>query len=255
MSPGPVTESFSSRSLAGKVAIITGAARGQGEAEARLFAALGASVVLTDIQIDGQRVAEEIGGDAVFARHDVADIESWAEVVRIAVDRFGRLDILVNNAAISKPTPLLETTVQDFDNHYRVNQLGVFLGMQAVVEPMKTSGGGSIINICSVVGMRSPIGQFPYATTKWAVRGMTGCAAAELARDGIRVNAVFPGLINTPMLAGNPPGMTERYERMIPFKRMAQPREVADVVAFLASDASSYVTGAEINVDGGVRVS
>ena len=240
-------------SLLGKVAIITGAARGQGAAEARLFCARGAKVVMTDV-LDGREIAEAIGPDAVFLSHDVADEAGWRAVVEQAADRFGGVDVLVNNAGITRPQPLLRTTQEDFEAHFRVNQLGVFLGMRAVAPAMKGRGGGSIINIASVSGMRTPVGQFAYASTKWAVRGMTGCAALELARDGIRVNAVMPGLTDTPMLDVNPPGMNERYAQMIPLRRLGRPEEIADAVAFLASDAARYVTGAEIAVDGGVHL-
>jgi 3alpha(or 20beta)-hydroxysteroid dehydrogenase len=240
--------------LSGKVAIITGAAGGQGEAEARLFVAEGARVVITDVQEQGQQVAEDLGDAAIFLRHDVSDQAAWEHVVSETLRRFGRLDVLVNNAAIFRPQPLLATTPDEFEAHFRVNQLGIFFGMRAVVEPMKRAGIGSIINICSISAVRNIPGQFAYAATKWAVRGMSGCAAAELAADGIRVNSVYPGVINTPMLAGNSAETNARYARAIPLGRIAEPQEVAAVVAFLASDEARYVTGAEIVVDGGARL-
>ena len=236
--------------LSGKVAIITGAAGGQGEAEARLFVALGAKVTITDIQAGGQKVAAELGDSAFFMRQDVSDGDAWAEVVAETLRRFGKVDALVNNAAIF----LVDTSADELEQHFRINQLGVFLGMKSVIEPMKAAGGGSIVNISSVSGLRNIPGQFAYAASKWAVRGMTGNAAAELARFGIRVNGVYPGIINTPILAGNTAETNARFARTVPIGRMAEPTEVAEVVAFLASDAASYVNGAEIAVDGGVRL-
>jgi 3alpha(or 20beta)-hydroxysteroid dehydrogenase len=240
--------------LTGKVAIITGAAGGQGEAEARLFVAEGARIVLTDVQEKGEAVASDLGGAALFMRHDVADATAWEQVVAETIRRFGKVDVLVNNAAMFDPKPLAETSAADFEQHFRVNQLGVFLGMQAVLKAMSEAGNGSIINISSISAVRNIPGQFAYAASKWAVRGMTGCAAAELGRVGIRVNSVYPGLINTPMLAGNAPETNAAYARMVPLGRMAEPKEVAEVVAFLASDAASYVNGAEIAVDAGARL-
>ena len=241
-------------SLEGKVAIITGAAGGQGEAEARLFVKLGALVAIADVQEKGAQVANDLGDAALFRQHDVSNQASWGQLIKDVMGRFGRIDVLVNNAAVFAPKRMVETSVADMDLHYRVNQLGVLLGMQAVIDPMQAAGAGSIINISSISGMRHVPGQFAYAASKWAVRGMSGCAAAELARVGIRVNAVFPGLIDTPMLAGNSPETNAMYASMIPMGRMASPWEVAEAVAFLASDASSYLTGAEIAVDGGGRL-
>jgi 3alpha(or 20beta)-hydroxysteroid dehydrogenase len=240
--------------LNGKVAIITGAAGGQGEAEARLFVVQGARVVITDIQDQGGQVAADLGEAAVFLKHDVSDSAGWSQVVAETLRRFGKVDALVNNAAMFNPKSLVETSAAEMEQHFRINQLGVFLGMQAVIAPMTAAGAGSIVNISSVSGMRNIPGQFAYAATKWAVRGMTGNAAAELARFGIRVNSVYPGLIDTPMLAGNSAETNARFARGVPLGRMAEAREVAAVVAFLASDAASYVNGAEIAVDGGVRL-
>ncbi|MGV0742355.1 glucose 1-dehydrogenase [Mycolicibacterium sp. XJ870] len=238
--------------LSGKVAIITGAARGQGEAEARRFAELGARVVLTDVLAEqGEAVAASIGGTARFVHHDVGSAEAWQATVQSALAEFGRVDVLVNNAAICVNQPLMEQSADGFERMLRVNLLGAFLGMQAVVEPMKAAGGGSIVNISSQAGLQGLAGYSAYGASKWGVRGMSRVAAIELGAWGIRVNTVYPGMIDTPMIAhlhverglGGHPGA--------PLTRVGTPQEVADVVAFLASDASSYITGAELAVDGG----
>lgn len=189
--------------LSDKVAIITGAARGQGAAEARLFANLGAKVVLTDVDIAGEAVAHGIGDETKFVRHDVASSADWENVVSTTVAAFGKIDVLVNNAGIYGPKSLEDTDEALFERHYRVNQLGVFLGMKAVVPAMRKAGGGSIINISSQVGLSSHPGMLAYATTKWAVRGMSKAAAQDLASANIRVNSVHPGLIDTPMISHN----------------------------------------------------
>ena len=241
--------------LDGRVAIVTGAARGQGEAEARLLAQHGARVVLTDIRGEqGRAVAEEIGAGARFVEHDVASEEEWRTVVDEALGAFGRIDVLVNNAAISRPVKLIDTDTELYDQMYRVNQLGVFLGMRAVVEPMRAAGGGSIINISSVAGLKGTNSLFAYTATKWAVRGMTKSGALELARYGIRVNAIFPGVIDTPMNEDNPARMNEVLVRTTPMRRMGEPSEIAAAVLFLASPGSSFTTGAELAVDGGMSL-
>jgi 3alpha(or 20beta)-hydroxysteroid dehydrogenase len=166
--------------LSGKVAIITGAAQGQGAAEARLFADLGARVVLTDVLVDkGREVAAAIGDSARFLHHDVSDESGWAAAVDTAVSEFGRLDVLVNNAAICKVVPLTEQTADGFDQMFRVNLLGAFLGIKAVVEPMKAAGGGSIVNISSQAGVQGLAGYTAYGASKWGLRGMSKVAAIE----------------------------------------------------------------------------
>ncbi len=239
----------------GRVAIITGAARGQGEAEARLLAEHGANVVLTDVLADlGQAAAADIGAQALFVPHDVSSAEGWQAVVAATLEAFGRVDVLVNNAAISRALKLEHTEPEVFDEIYRVNQLGVFLGMQAVLAPMKAVGGGSIINISSVAGLQGTSTLFAYTATKWAVRGMTKSAALELARYNIRVNAIFPGVIDTPINDDNPPGMNDVLVKTTPMRRMGEPREIAEAVLFLASSASSFATGADFAIDGGMSI-
>lgn len=238
--------------LSGKVALITGAARGQGAAEARLFASLGARVVITDVlENEGQQVAAQIGDAARFVRHDVSDPAGWQRAVGVAVTDFGRLDVLVNNAAICAVVPITEQTLDGLDRMLRINLVGPFLGIQAVVEPMTAAGGGSIINVSSQAGLQGLAGYGAYGSSKWGLRGLTKVAAIELGPLGIRVNTVYPGMIDTPMVAhldvqrgpGGHPGS--------PLTRVGAPEEVAEVVAFLASDGSSYMTGADLAVDGG----
>jgi 3alpha(or 20beta)-hydroxysteroid dehydrogenase len=238
--------------LDGKIAIITGAASGLGEAQARLFVAEGAKVVMTDIQESGGSIAAELGNSAIFLRHDISDQARWRQVVTTAVSTHRRLDILVNNAAINHSKPIMETTAADLQRCLDVNALGMMLGMQAAFEALKASGKGAIVNISSAIALRYFPGLFAYSASKWASRGISGCAAAEFSRTGIRVNTLLPGMIQTPMLAGNSPEVLKHYESMIPLGRIGRPDEVAQVAAFLASDAASYVTGAEILIDGGI---
>ena len=214
--------------LSGKVAIITGGGRGQGEAEARLFASLGARVVVTDILEDeGQEVAAAIGDSARFTRHDVGSADGWAEAVAFACNEFGRLDVLVNNAAICAVAPIVDQSVDEFERMLRVNLVGPFLGIKAVVEPMKAAGGGSIVNISSQAGLQGLAGYGAYGSSKWGLRGLTKVASIELGQYGIRVNTVYPGMIDTPMIAhlnvrrrpGGHPGS--------PLNRVGAPEEVA----------------------------
>ena len=238
--------------VAGKVVIVTGAASGQGAAEARAFAAAGARVVVADIDEGGRELAASLGDRAVFQRLDVAEAADWQAAVSVAKDRFGRLDVLVNNAGVYKPRSFLDTDEALWTLHYRVNQLGPFLGMRAATEVMRTAGGGSIVNISSFSAMSSYPGHFAYGSSKWALRGMTRLAAVELAPFGIRVNGVFPGMIDTPMLGENDPGQLAAYAKAIPIGRAGTADEVAQLVLFLASDASSYISGAEIAITGGM---
>lgn len=236
--------------LAGKVAVISGGARGMGAAHARRFVAEGASVVIGDVLDDeGAAVAKELG-DAVVYRHlDVREPEQWAGAVAAAVEEFGGLHVLVNNAGIVNGNLLVDFALDEWQRIIDINLTGTFLGMQAAVPAMKARGGGSIVNISSVEGMRGSPGLHGYTATKFAVRGLTKSAALELAPQGIRVNSVHPGLISTPMTEGIPADFLQ-----IPLARAAEPDEVSALVAYLASDESSYSTGAEFVVDGGLTV-
>lgn len=243
------------RILEGKVAIVTGAARGQGEAEARLFAEHGARVVLTDILTEqGQAVAADIGESACFVTHDVASEADWARVVETAVNTFGAVHILVNNAAISRPSKLESTDLATYQQIVGINQTGVFLGMRAVLEPMKRAGGGSIINVGSVAALQGTSTLFAYTASKWAVRGMSKSAALELARYNIRVNAIHPGVIDTPINHDNPEKMNQVLVQSTPMRRMGQPAEIAEAVLFVASDRAGFATGADFTIDGGMLI-
>ena len=240
--------------LEGKTALITGGARGQGAAEARLFAEEGADVVLTDVlDEDGERTADAIGAD--YLHHDVTSEAEWAAVVAHSVELHGGIDVLVNNAGIYAQTTLIGGDLEEYRRVIEVNQVGVFLGMREVAPVMIERGGGSIINISSVGGMRGGGGSFAYTASKWAVRGMTKSAAVRLGPHGIRVNSIHPGLIDTPMLGETRMANPDTLEQMlgqIPLGRIAQPGEVAKLALFLASDDSAYSTGSEFLVDGGL---
>ncbi len=235
--------------LDGKVALITGGARGQGAAEGKRFADEGATVYLTDVLADeGAKTAADLG--ATFLTHDVTDPEQWAAVMgRIVADR-GRLDVLVNNAGILHWATMTKTPLDVWNRILAVNQTGVFLGMQAAAGPMMAQRSGSIVNISSIGGMRGSSPCFAYGATKWAVRGMTKGAAQELGPFGIRVNSIHPGIIDTPMMADQP--LTEMAERSVPLGRFADADEVAKLALWLASDDSAYASGAEFVLDGGM---
>ena len=236
--------------LDGKVVIITGGARGQGAAECRLFVAEGAQVVITDVlDAEGEALATETG--ATFIHHDVTDEATWRAVTQRTLETHGGVTGLVNNAGIHTPEGLLATDLPTYRRVIDVNQVGAYLGMRAVAPVMAERGGGSIVNISSVAGLRGTAAGFAYAASKWAVRGMSRSAALELASVGIRVNSVHPGPIDTPMAqaAQNDPN-TARLR--VPLGRRGTSEEVALLVLYLLSDESSYCTGAEFVIDGGM---
>lgn len=231
-----------------KVILITGAARGQGATEARQAAEHGAHVIVTDVLDDlGVEVAREISG--TYQRLDVTSSSEWQAVVEQIVSDHGRVDGLVNNAGIFRPDSILDANEDNFRLITEVNQHGTFLGMAAVAPVMKKQGAGSIVNISSIAGLRGQP-SIAYVASKWAVRGMTKSAAATLARYNVRVNSVHPGAIETDMLFDLGTETVDRLVKAVPMGRSAKPEEVGDVVMFLLSDEASYVTGAEIVVDG-----
>ena len=240
----------------GRVALISGGARGQGEAEARAFALEGAMVILGDVLDEqGSAVADDIGVSATYRHLDVSRESAWQQAVSTAMDMHGRLDILINNAGIILPrAPIEETRVEDWDRVQAVNARGVFLGTKCSIPAMRRSGGGSITNIVSVAGIGQATHQEPaYAASKGAVRVFSKVTAAQHAGDGIRCNAVFPGPIDTEMIhtaMSDPDVLAERLTR-VPLGRLGTVEEIVRVVLFLASDDASYMTGAEIVVDGG----
>ena len=245
--------------LQGKVAIITGGARGQGEAEARMFAREGAKVVFGDVlDDDGRRVEAEIaaaGGEAVYVRLDVTDEDSWREAVGTAVSRFGKVDILVNNAGIASWNAGDDASVEEWDRLMEVNAKGVFLGTRAVIPAMRAAGGGSIINISSISGMVGQTNIHPgYNASKGAVRILTKSTAVQHAAEGIRCNSIHPGPVKTPMTerSWSNPEWLQATERRTPLGRYAEPDEIAYGVLFLASDESSFMTGSEVVIDGGM---
>ncbi|MDD3797957.1 MAG: glucose 1-dehydrogenase [Novosphingobium sp.] len=243
--------------LSGKVAIITGGARGMGAATSRLFAAEGAKVAITDVlEAEGTALAAELGDAARFYRHDVTDEAAWAEIVKQVEADLGPVDVLVNNAGILMFRSLLSTTLEDYERVLRVNLIGEFLGIKAVAPGMIARGKGSIVNISSVDGMKGANGLAAYASSKWGVRGLTKVAAMELGHRGIRVNSVHPGGVDTVMTNQNNSAREEVNQRFgnVPLQRVGGPEEVAAASLFLASDDSSYLAGAEIVVDGGMIV-
>ena len=244
--------------LDGKVVLISGGSRGQGESQARLFAQEGASVALADVlDAEGQLVAASIndtGGDAVYYHLDVSEQSQWAEVVDAVVEQYGRLDILINNAGIARMKLIEDSSLQEYLEVIRINQVGVWLGMRAAIKAMKDAGGGCIINTSSTAGLEGYPGLSAYVSSKFAVRGMTKVAALELGRHNIRVNSVHPGPIDTPMIRdpqlaaqaqGGEIGITA------PIPRVGEADEVAKMMLFIAADAT-YSTGAEFVIDGGI---
>ncbi|MEU7476726.1 glucose 1-dehydrogenase [Lentzea sp. NPDC042327] len=237
--------------LSGKVALITGAARGQGAAAASRFVAEGASVLLTDVLDEpGKELAASLG--APYFHLDVSSEDDWAAAVS-AAGELGEISVLVNNAGVLHFSPLADTTLADYQRVVSINQVGTFLGMRAVVPSMKRAGGGSIVNVSSVEGLAGMPMLTAYTASKFAIRGMTKVAALELGEHGIRVNSVHPGAIDTPMVStalGREIDVSP-IGRRLALRRIGQPEDVANVVLFLASDESAYCTGGEFAVDGG----
>ena len=232
----------------GKVVLISGGARGMGAAHARMLVAEGASVVIGDILDDeGQALADELDDAARYIHLDVTQPDQWKAAVSLAVDDFGSLTGLVNNAGIVNGSSLQKFRLDKWQQIIDVNLTGTFLGMQAATDPMIAAGGGSIINVSSVEGMQGSPWAHGYVASKWAVRGLAKSAALELAPQNVRVNSIHPGLIRTPMTESIPEGMVN-----IPMGRSAEPSEVSTFVVFLISDESSYATGSEFVVDGGI---
>jgi len=231
-----------------KVALISGGARGMGAEHARALVAEGAKVVIGDILDDeGKALADEIGDAARYVHLDVTAAEEWEAAVATAVNEFGKLNVLVNNAGIVALGQIGKFDMEKWQKVIDVNLTGTFLGMQACVEAMKAAGGGSIINVSSIEGMRGAVMVHPYVASKWAVRGLTKSAALELGPHQIRVNSIHPGFIRTPMTKHFPDNMLT-----IPLGRPGQSEEVSTFVVFLASDESRYATGAEFVIDGGL---
>ena len=238
--------------LEGRVALISGGARGMGAEEARLFASEGAKVVIGDVlDEDGEKTAAEIGDACAFVHLDVTNEADWQAAVARAESEFGHLDGLVNNAGILRVGLIENTSLEDYEQIVRINQTGVFLGMKSAIPAMKRAGCGSIVNISSMAGLKGIGGAVGYTASKFAVRGMTKVAAIELGQYGIRVNSVHPGGIETPMTTPMGSGDEERPSVSYPIARIGRPDEVAQLVLFLASDRSSYSTGAEFVIDGG----
>jgi len=246
--------------LDGKVALISGAARGLGRAMARLFAAEGAKVALGDRRdAEGEAAARALGASAHFVHLDVTSESDWAAAVAATTGRFGRLDVLVNNAGIAEGAPLWETTLESYRRVIDVNQVGVFLGMRAVVAAMTDAGGGSIVNVSSIDGLIGMDHILSYVASKWAVRGMTKTAARELGPRRIRVNSIHPGFVPTQLAVEDDAALAPvqalieaHAARLGPLGRAGRPEEIARLALFLASDESSYSTGSEFVADGGL---
>jgi len=240
--------------LTGKNAIVTGGARGLGESTVRRFVEEGAKVVIGDILDDeGEALASELGSAATFVHMDVSEQADWNAAIT-AAQAHGPLNVLVNNAAIVLMKAITDTSDEDYMRVFRVNQLGTFLGIRSVVEPMKAAGTASIINVSSIDGLHSAAGLSAYSSTKWAIRGLTKNAAIELGQHGIRVNSVHPGGMYTAMGGAgalSEEQLNETVYKKFPIPRVGQPGEVAEVIVFLATDEGSYCTGSEFVADGG----
>ncbi|MEU0159145.1 glucose 1-dehydrogenase [Streptomyces sp. NPDC006261] len=250
--------------LDGRVVLVTGAARGQGEQEARLFAAEGARVVIADVLVEqGEALAKELGAKAArFVRLDVGREEEWTEAVAVARDAFGKIDGLINNAGILRFNELVDTPLEEFQQVVQVNLTGAFLGIRAVAPEIEAAGGGTIVNTSSYTGLTGMALVGAYAATKHAVLGLTRVAAVELAGKGIRVNAICPGAVDTAMsnpalldpgadLSRSDAALDAYYRKLVPMGRIGRPEEVAALALFLTAEDSSYITGQPFVIDGG----
>jgi 3alpha(or 20beta)-hydroxysteroid dehydrogenase len=244
--------------LDGKVALITGGARGMGKAHARHFVAEGARVVIGDVLDErGEYVAGKLGADLCrYVHHDVVSEDGWAAAVRATVDAFGQLDILVNNAGVLVNATIAEMSPAEFRRVLDVNLVGCWLGVKAVIGPMRAAGGGSIVNVSSIEGFAGAAGLSAYSASKFGIRGVTRTAAQELGKFGIRVNSVHPGGVMTRMVMETAQSFANvdpvQFVNSMPIPRFAEPVEISRLVAFLASDEASYSTGAEFVADGGI---
>lgn len=238
--------------LQDKVIVITGGAQGMGELHAKKAIAEGAKVVITDINDElGQKTANSLGDDVLFIKQDVSKEEDWNHVIQEVMNKWNRIDVLVNNAGITYNKTIDQISLEDYMKIVNINQVSVFLGIKTVSEIMKSQKQGSIINISSINGLVG--GAIGYTDTKFAVRGMTKAAAKELSPYNIRVNSVHPGVIKTAMLEQEDvKEAVKEFEKTIPMRRVAQPEEVSNLVCFLASDEASYSTGSEFVIDGGI---
>ena len=237
-----------------RVFLISGGARGLGEAQARGLVAEGGKVVIGDVLVqDGEKLALELGAACTFLVLDVTSETQWADAVTMA-EKKGKLCGLVNNAGVYTPVSIVDTDTAQFERHTRVNQLGTFLGMRAAISALERNGGGAIVNISSTAGLRAAPNAIAYTASKWAVRGMTKAAALELADRNIRVNSVHPGPIDTDMLRVRGEAENRQRTQRIPMKRFGTPAEIAGLVLFLLSDESRYMTGSEVAMDGGISL-
>lgn len=241
--------------LVGKVALVSGGASGIGAAHVRVFASEGAKVVAGDVQeTQGKALVEEVnksGGEAIFVRLDVAREADWVNAVQVAVSRFGKLTSLINNAGIYWPQGVEAETLENWHKMTEINQTGVWLGMKTAIPALRNAGGGVIVNISSLYGLIGSPGSIAYHATKGAVRLMTKAAALEYVKQGIRVNSIHPGMIDTPILGNLTPQDAEAIRAATPMGRMGRPEEIAYGSLYLCSDEAAYVTGIELVIDGG----
>jgi 3alpha(or 20beta)-hydroxysteroid dehydrogenase len=244
--------------LEGKVALVTGGARGMGKSHVRHLVAQGARVVFGDVLDDaGNAVAAKLSSESArYVHHDVTSEDDWASAVATALEAFGRLDVLVNNAGVLRHAKIADMAPAEFRQVLEINVMGTWLGIKAVLDPMIAAGGGSIINISSIEGFTGAAGLSAYSASKFAIRGITKSAAQELGQHGIRVNSIHPGGIMTQMAMQAAQTMTDvdgaSFLKAMPIPRFGEPVEISRLVAFLASDESSYSTGSEFIADGGI---